>query len=84
MRSQLRSQIYAQIQGELAQLNKMYPTQKYVVHQLNFNENDSGPQPMRNKMMLAVAAESSDNTMPVTVANKITMNANVDLVSVNQ
>lgn len=85
VRSQLRSQVYTQVQGELTQLNKMYPNQKYVVHQINFNENDVGPQPMaRAQVMMAVAAESKDNALPVTVANKIIMMANVDLVSVNQ
>jgi len=85
VRSQLRSQIYTQVQTELAQLNKMYPTQHYVVHQLNFNATDvPPPQPMVRKAMMAMVESAGDNAMPVTVQNKLVMTANVDLVSVNQ
>jgi hypothetical protein len=84
VRAQLRTQIYTQVQNELAQLNKMYPNQHYAIHQLSFNGNGPTPQPMLQKAVMAMAERSSDNAMPVTVQNKLMMTANVDLAAVNQ
>lgn len=85
VRNQLRNQVYKQIETELSQLNKTYPNQKYVVHLIDFNDQNIGPK-MMPRMMMAVAesADAGAAAMPVTVANKIIMSARVILVSVNQ
>jgi hypothetical protein len=82
VRGQLRNQVYQQIQNELSQLNKIYPNQHYIIHDINFMENVS-PQPRPRVMMLA-ATENSPTSAPVEVANKMTVTANVVLVSINQ
>jgi hypothetical protein len=86
VRKQLRSQIYLQVQQELAELNKTYPTQKYVVHTIDFLENMTPRAQFKGAMM--AAGENMSVTpgplLPVTVANKMTINAKVVLASINQ
>jgi hypothetical protein len=77
VRETLRSQIYQQVQTELATLNKMYPAQHYAVHQINFRE-DMIPAPQ----MRAMVATASENA-PLNVQNKLVLAANVSLASVN-
>lgn len=78
-RETLREQIYQNIQKELVTLNKIYPNQHFVVHEINFRE-DMMPQPMMARAMVATAGENA----PLNVQNKLVMTANVSLASVNQ
>jgi len=85
-RTQLRLQVYQQVQNQLVQLNKIFSTQHYVVHDINFNENIT-PQPAPRAMVMMAAgnnANANGSATPVAVANKIILNADVTLVSVNQ
>lgn len=81
-RSQLRGMVYHQVQQELTELNKLYPTQKYVVHTIDFLEGMT-PRPRMGGNM-AVMDTMAAAAMPVTVANKMRVSAKVVLVSVNQ
>ena len=83
VRTALRNQIYTQVQAELASLNKLYPNQHYVVHMINFGEVNL-PQPEARMMMMGAVNAPVASPAPVTVANKLTLSAAVDLVSVNQ
>lgn len=77
VRETLREQVYQQIQKELVTLNKIYPSQHYVVHEINFRE-DMMPQPQ----MRAMVANAGENA-PLNVQNKLVVSANVSLGSVN-
>lgn len=79
----LRQQIYTQIQRELVTLNKMYPSQRYVVHDINFSES-STPQPQIRAMMATAGQPAVAENAPLTVQNKLTLSAYVSLASVNQ
>jgi hypothetical protein len=87
VRKQLRDEIYQKVQDELAGLNKLYANQHYVVHEINFMENIS-PKPMmarpRAMMMAENVSAGAPSAPPVTVANKMTVSANVILVSINK
>jgi hypothetical protein len=56
----LRNDIYQQVKDELARISKLYPEQKYYVHEVNFNVGlmPPGPMPM-NAMMQAKAGGGS-------------------------
>lgn len=81
-RKQLRDEIYQKTQAELTALNKLYSNQHYVVHKIDFTENIL-PQPMRPRAMM-MAENTAGSAPPVTVANKMTITANIALVSINQ
>ncbi|HEV2614130.1 MAG TPA: hypothetical protein VGV92_05425 [Gammaproteobacteria bacterium] len=84
-RETLREEIYQQIQKELTTLNKIYPNQRYVVHQINFREDMMSPQPvMRAMVVTAAGSNGGGESAPVNVQNKLVMTANVSLASVNQ
>jgi hypothetical protein len=80
VRSQMRSDIYKKAQDELNQINKMYPDQKYSVHEIDFTEQSVQPQPMVRMAMMAGNAEAAPaSAPPLTVANKLILTANVTL-----
>ncbi len=70
----LRHAIYQQAIAELAQLNKLYPDQKYYLHEMNFLGMMMPPQPMnlmaRSKMMMAGDANAN-----LSVGDKLKMTA---------
>jgi len=83
-KKQLRENIYQNINSEITNLNKIYPGQHYVVHKIDFTENNIvQPTPMGGKVMMAMSKNSVSN-IPVTVANKLTLSANVVLASVDK
>lgn len=80
-RSALREQIYQDANAELARLNKVYPGQRFRVHQIEFE----GARPIvsmaRNKVML-LATESSASVAPtLSVNNKLTVTARIVLAA---
>lgn len=88
-RKQLRDKIYQQIQTELANVNKLYANQHYLVNQISFTENNTnnvteGLSPSGAKLMMATAEKSVAMTTPVTVVNKMLITANIVLVSISQ
>jgi hypothetical protein len=80
----LRQQIYTQIQKELVTLNKMYPSQRYVVHDINFGETSTPRPQMRAMLATAAGGSQGGENAPLTVQNKLTLTAYVSLASVNQ
>lgn len=75
VRVQLRERLYAQVNDELARINKVYSGQNYSLNNLVFNEGDQGPLPLNrdegkmNAMVMPVAAPA------LTVSNELTMTA---------
>jgi hypothetical protein len=83
VRKQLRDEIYQKVQNEIIGLNKLYATQHYVVHAINFMENVS-PGPMMRPKAMMMAVENAPPPAPsMIVANKMVVTANVILVSVD-
>jgi len=82
-RKQLRDEIYQKTQAELTELNKHYANQHYLVHKIDFTENVT-PQPMPRPRMMMMAENTAGSAPPVTVANKMTITANIALVSINR
>ncbi len=81
-RTALRADIYRQIKNELAGLNAIYVNQKYVVHNIYFNE-DLGISPIRPMAFAANASSKQLNTnVPLTVTNRLQLNARVELAAV--
>ncbi len=83
VKSQLRENMYQQVNEELTRLNKVYGGQNYTLNRLIFIEGDVVPmQPKAyqaremNTMVLASAAAP-----PLTVSNELTMNAMVEVAS---
>lgn len=72
----LRNNIYQQAKTELDALNKLYPDQKYYIHQINFLS-DTVPAPMMQKF--AVSANSNANAAPIDVGDKLRISAVVTL-----
>jgi hypothetical protein len=80
VRSAVRKQLYQQVNDELAQMNKAYPTQNYSVSNLVFIEGDN-PQPpvaYQAKTMNLMMAGSS---VPIAVSNELVLTAMVEAAS---
>jgi hypothetical protein len=76
----LRANIYAQAKDELDRVNKMYPDQKYYIHEVNFIS-DLVPVPMpQNVMSMAVRAGNGGGNLAV--GDKLVLNATVVLASI--
>jgi hypothetical protein len=76
----LRNNLYQQAKAEVDVLNKMYPDQKYYLHQINFISTPIEPMPMAaNNMMMAKA---STRTTPLSVGNKMQIQATVVIASI--
>lgn len=74
-KADLRNKIYAQAKAEVGRLNVAYPELKYMLHNIEFNPalvGNSG-EPMMAKMAHGV--------VPISVNNKITMAATVEIAS---
>lgn len=77
----LRNNLYLQAKGELDGLNKIYPDQKYYLHEIDFT---SAPVPMpQNTMMLKVASPVPQGST-LSVGNKLMLDATVVLGSMNE
>jgi len=77
----LRNNIYAQAKAEVDALNKVYPEQKYYLHQIDFNFMPPvEPVPMAQSTML-MAKSVRMAAAPLAVGNKAQMQANVVLAS---
>ena len=59
--SELRAKVYQKINTELANLNKEFPDQHYVVHKIDFNLANATPQ---NRLIAFAAAEKSAANVP--------------------
>lgn len=75
---QLRNNIYQQANAEIDTLNKMYPTQKYYLYQVNFMNYPVVPMPMAQGMMARMNVAS---TAPLSVGDKVELQAMVILAS---
>lgn len=81
----LRNNIYAQAKTEIDALNKVYPDQKYYLHQIDLLV-PPPVMPMARNMMVkmssqAVAADASMPTPNLSVGNKVEMQATVVLAA---
>ncbi len=74
----LRTVIYQQVKTELDQLNKLYPEQKYYLHQVNFI-NEFIPRPMAENMMAQVKMAAAPVAMEI--GNKLRLSSVVVLSS---
>lgn len=73
----LRNNIYQQAKTELDQLNKLYPDQKYYIHQINFMS-EVAPAPMQAKMN-AVSFAATGANAALDVGDKLRISAVVTL-----
>lgn len=81
----LRSNIYAQAKEELDRLTKLYPEQRYFVHDIDFvNDVVRVPMPMmQNAMAMKMAVPASSNGgNGLTVGDKLVLTATVVLAGV--
>ena len=77
-RQVLRTKIYAQANAELTVLNKKFPQQRFVVHQINFNQVPL-PRPMIRTTMLAAMPNAKQAA--VAVSNRLHLTARVVLAA---
>ncbi len=75
----LRNNIYQQAKTELDQLNKLYPEQKYYIHQINF-VSEMMPGPMQAKFA-AMGVAGNNGGAPLDVGDKLRISALVILAS---
>lgn len=78
----LRNNIYQQAKMEIDSLNKLYPDQKYYLHQIDFIAGPAAPVPMaqQGEMYMAKMARASA-APPLSVGNKQELLATVVLAS---
>ncbi len=76
-RTQLREQIYQQVNSEIKRLNAIYPKQQYFVHNIRFGM--LGPVMMR--AMVKKSAQPQPQAQPISVSQRIILNATVELAS---
>lgn len=74
----LRNNIYQQAKTELDQLNKLYPDQKYYIHQINFIS-DVVPGPMMQAKFSNGIGASASSSAPLDVGDKLRLSAVVIL-----
>lgn len=70
----LRNNLYQQAKVEIDAINKMYPEQKYYLHQIEFFAVSNAPQPMA---IQEIATMNRTAAPPLMVGNKSTLQANV-------
>jgi hypothetical protein len=78
----LRSLLYAGVNEELKRLNDAEPGRNFRAGEIDFDTPEAAPHPVPMHMRLAVApaiAMPVEDTAPVTVQEKVTMNATVTL-----
>jgi len=81
VRSQVREQLYRQVNDEMTRINKVYPEQKYSVNHLVFIEANDGVQPRayQAKTMNTMALAASPS--PLAVSNELVITAVVEAAS---
>ncbi|MFI4963131.1 MAG: hypothetical protein ACHP6H_04665 [Legionellales bacterium] len=82
IKESMRSQLYQQVNDEIARMNKIYPTQHYTVSNLVFVEGDNSTMPVRPfqaKEMNVMAMAGASATL--TVSNELVMTAVVEAAS---
>jgi hypothetical protein len=87
----MRNTIYAQVNEELARLNRIYLNAHFSVNRISINESTVTPTPLPPGVMGVTRAVAFSGVSPTNnanpglqVSNKIVMNVNVELASVNQ
>lgn len=85
VKSEVRSNLYQQVNDELARINKTYPNQNYTVNRLYILEGDQIPQPkaMQAREMNTMVMASAQAPV-LTVSNEIIMSAMVEVGSNRQ
>lgn len=73
----LRENIYQQAKAELARLNRIYPDQKYTIHDINFI---SMVYPMAAQNVMLAKADGSKRS-PLVVSDKLNLSATVVLAA---
>lgn len=86
VKAAVRADIYRQATNEIATLNKLYPEQKYTLHNLNFLGFviQPGPQPrMSSEMntMVMTAGSSKMAASSLSVSDQIQLTATVDIAA---
>jgi hypothetical protein len=81
--SLLRNNIYQQAKAEVDALNKVYPEQKYYLHQVDFNFSPPPiePMPMAQNAMVLTKSVRMGPSLPLSVGNKVQLQASVVLAS---
>lgn len=82
----LRNNIYQQIKMEIDTINKMYPDQKFYVHNINFIFNQPAPMAMAQMAMPMKAvgeagAANLASPTPLAVGNKAELNARIEIAA---
>jgi hypothetical protein len=77
----LRNTIYQQAKAEVDALNKVYPDQKYYLHQIDFNMMPPPMEPMPMAQNAMVMAKSARAPLAMAIGNKVQLQASVVLAS---
>jgi hypothetical protein len=80
----MRNNLYQQAKAEIDALNKLYADQKYYIHQIDFTAQPSpAPMPMAQQSMMLYkgASTAGREVTPLSVGNKVTLQASVVLAS---
>lgn len=82
VRVALRNTLYQQAKAEIEMLNKIYPDQKYYLHNIDFNAGQVMPVAMSmTKMASSAAVSAAEAAPPLAVGNKTELFATVELAS---
>lgn len=83
VKEKIRTQLYQQVNDEIARVNKVYPLQNYSVSSLVFVEGEgvSEPRPYKAREMNAVAMASVAAPAPLSVSNELVLTAIVEVAS---
>lgn len=73
----LRTNIYQQIKEELVRVSKVYPEQKFYMHEINFVNDIEPPRPVA--MTTAFMQRNKDQSDTLSVSDKVTLSATVVL-----
>lgn len=76
----LRSNLYQQAKAEIEALNKIYPDQKYYLHQIDFLAPPVMPMPEMALMTRTVSAAAT--SQPLSIGNKVSLQATVVIASI--
>lgn len=80
--TQIRQQLYQQVNDELARINKTYPGQNYSVSNVIFvDDSFSQPRPIQAKEMNAMVLSAQASTPALTVSNELILSAIVEVAS---
>jgi len=79
----LRASIYSQAKDELERLNKAFPDQKYVIHNIDFVGNLMMAAPMVQNTYMAMKMNQGNAPLPLAVGDKLSVGATVSLASVS-